>query len=150
MHDLVLEREHLVDKRRVLLRHGIDGLDACHEVVEAASAEDDGERGLLVLRRVDRDEPLRERSLPPAEIAAGHAERLMVDPKLPLELPQLLARRLVAAVRPLRGGVELLQLREHALRLRPLRADRVGVRARDRGPEDARKKQADQKCRERN
>ena len=28
VHDLVLEREHLVDERRVLLRHRVDGLDA--------------------------------------------------------------------------------------------------------------------------
>jgi hypothetical protein len=43
----------------------------------------------------------------------------------------------------------LLQLREHALSLRTLRGDRVGLGARYEGPEKACKKQADQKCRER-
>ena len=36
-------------------------------------------------RRVDGDEPLRERALGLAEIAAGDAERLVVDPKLVLD-----------------------------------------------------------------
>ena len=58
-------------------------------------------------RRVDRDEPLLERPLRVTEVAAGDAERLLVDAELVLDAPQLLARRLVAAVRasaPLRRG----------------------------------------------
>jgi hypothetical protein len=50
----------------------------------------------------------------------------------------------------LRGGVELLQLYEHRLSLCSLGADPVGARARCRGPEQARQKQADQQCREHN
>ena len=48
MHDLVLERDHLMDERRVLLRHGVDGFDPGDEIVEAAGAEDDCERRLLI------------------------------------------------------------------------------------------------------
>ena len=62
----------------------------------------------------------------------------MVDPKLALDPLERLARRLVAAVRQLRFGIELLQLREDALRLRALRADPVGMSAWCRGPEQPR------------
>jgi hypothetical protein len=85
--DLVLERDHLMDERRVLLRHRVDCLDARDQVVEALGAEDDGERGVLLLRRVDGHDALRERVLGLAEIAAGDAERLMVDPQLVLNGP---------------------------------------------------------------
>jgi len=74
----------------------------------------------------------------------------VVDPKLVLDSPQLSARRLVAAVRPLRGGIELLQPCEHALCLRALRADLVSVSTRCGDTEQGRQEQADQKCRERN
>jgi hypothetical protein len=56
----------------------------------------------------------------------------------------------VGAVCALRLRIEVLELRENALSLRALRADLVRVRTRCRGPEQARQKQADQKCRERN
>jgi hypothetical protein len=42
------------------------------------------------------------------EIPAGDPERLPVDAELVLDAPQLPARRLVAAVRLLRRGIELL------------------------------------------
>jgi hypothetical protein len=60
-----------------------------------------------------------------------------------LDSPQLSGRRLVAAVRFLRVGIELLQPRQHALCLRALHADLVGVRTRCGGPEQGRHEQAD-------
>jgi len=39
VHDLVLERKHLVDESSVLLRDRIDRLDPRDEIVETASAE---------------------------------------------------------------------------------------------------------------
>ena len=74
----------------------------------------------------------------------------MVDPKPLLHDPELLGCRLVGAVRPLRLRIEGLQLREDALGLCALRTDLVRVRTRCRGTEQARKKQADHKCQERN
>jgi hypothetical protein len=69
------------------------------------------------------------------KISAGDAERLVVDPKLVLDALQLPVGQLVAAIRPLRRRIELLQLHEDSLRLRTLRADRVGMSTRHRRPE---------------
>jgi hypothetical protein len=77
------------------------------------------------------------------EVSAGDAEGLPVDTKLALDEPQLLVRRLVGAVGPLRGGVELLELSEHGLSLRALRTDAVGARSGCGGPKEACHKQAD-------
>src|SRR5215472_4846509 len=86
VHNLLLERDHLVDERRVLLRHRVRRLDACHEVAETASAEENGERGLLTLGRVARNEAPLERTLRMPEIAARDAQRLVIDPQLALDL----------------------------------------------------------------
>ena len=102
-----------MDESRVLIGHGVDGLDPRDEIVEAAGAEDHGERGLLLIRGVDRDEPFRESVLSAAEVAAGDAQRLPVDAELVLDEPQLAVRYWVAAVCALRCGVELLQANEY-------------------------------------
>jgi len=65
-----------------------------------------------------------------------------------LDVPQPSARRLVAAVRPLRRRVEPLQLHEHALGLCALGADLVGMRSRRCRPDQADHKQANQQCRD--
>ena len=133
--DLVLESDHLVHQVRILLRNRVDRLDPGDEVVEAAGTEDDGERGLLLIRRVDRDEPPLEHNLRLGEISAGDAQRLPVDVELALDGLQSLARRLVAAVRQLSGCIELLQPLEHGLSLRPFGGDLVRVCTRGRRPE---------------
>jgi hypothetical protein len=81
------------------------------------------------LRRIERDQPLRQRALSASEVSAGDAEGLPVHAKLALDEPELLVRCLVGAVGPLRGGVELLELPEHGLSLRALRTDAVGARS---------------------
>ena len=147
-HDLLLEPNHLVDQCRVLLRDRVDGLDPGDEVVEAVGAEEHRERGLLVLRRVDRDDPLRERKLRLREIAARYAECLAVDVELVLDAPQLLGRRLVTAVRPLRRRVELLELHEDGARLGPFRADPIRVCSRRRRPDKAHQEQPEKQRRD--
>jgi hypothetical protein len=97
---------------------------------------------LLILARIDRDEPLCEQVPRTAEIAAGYTERLVVDLKLPLDALQRPARGLVAAARQLCGCIELLQLCQHTLRLRPLRAYRTGVSPGYGGPDEACQEQA--------
>jgi hypothetical protein len=86
-HDLVLVADHLVDECRVLLGDGIDGLDPGDEVVEAAGAENHGEGRLLVFRRVDRNEPLRQCVLRAGEVHARDAERLPVHTELLHDVP---------------------------------------------------------------
>jgi hypothetical protein len=126
----VLEGDDLVDHRCVLLRHRVDGLDPVDEVGEAVRPEDDGERRLVVARRVDRDETLLEGDLGGPEVRAGDAERLAVDLQVPFERVQLLRRELIAAVRALGARVELAELREDGLDFGPLRGDGVGADAR--------------------
>jgi hypothetical protein len=77
------------------------------------------------------------------EVSAGNAEGLRVHAKLTLDEPQLLGRRLVAAIGPLGGGVELLKLPEHGLSLRALRTDAVGARSGCGGAKETCRKQAD-------
>ncbi len=122
--DRVLVGCDLADERRVLRRDRVEGLEPVDEVVEALCPENDGEGRLAVLRRVDRDKPLGERLLRGDEIATGDAERLRVLRKLLLEELEPCGGLLVAAVRNLRRRIELLELRENALRLRLLRRDR--------------------------
>src|SRR5207244_8792170 len=95
MHYLVPERDHVVDERRILLRDRVDGLDPRDEVVEAASSEDDGERRLLLLGRVDRDEPFRKRALRTCEVPASDAQGLPVDLQFVLDVLQPPARNLI-------------------------------------------------------
>ena len=121
-----------LDERRVLLRDRVERLDPRDEVVEARGAEDDGEGRLAVLRRVDRDEPLRERLLRGGEVAARDAERLSCSARAVCWTScELRGRALVAAVRDLRARVELLELRGDALCL-GLRAGNRGCRVRRR------------------
>lgn len=77
--DLAGERPDLADQRRVLLRDRVDRLDAGDQVVEAVRPEQNCKGGLLVFRRVDRDEPRGQRALREREIPVRDAERLPVD-----------------------------------------------------------------------
>ena len=138
-----------MDEGRILLRDRVDGLDSRDEVVEAASSEDDGERRLLLLGRVDRDEPLRKRALRACEVPASDAQCLPVDPELVLDVLQCPARRLIPAVRPLRRRIEPLQLHEHGLRLGALGADLVRVRSRCGRTDEAGCEQPDEQRRDR-
>jgi hypothetical protein len=99
------------------------------------SAEDYCEGRLLVIRRIDRDEPLREYPLPLMEVSASYDERLAVDVEPALDALQSLIRLLVPAVRQLGRRVELLELVEHGLGLSTLGGDLVRVRTARSRPE---------------
>ena len=120
----MLERDHLVHYGHVLRRDGLHRLDAAHEIVDALRAEQHGERRLVVTRHVDRDQPLRERALRPAEVRARRVQPDLVDAQALLDDVQLRRRRVVRGARALEARVEAVDLREDALRLGLLRADR--------------------------
>jgi len=119
----LLEAYDLVHDGDVLTRDRLHGLDAIDEILDARRAEHDAERGLLVARRVDRDEPLHERPLRLHEVRARCAQTDLVDLQVVLDLVQLHRRHLVAAACALETCVELVDLRRDALRLGSLAAD---------------------------
>src|SRR4029077_10507136 len=60
---LALERGDLADHFGVLMRDALNRLEPADHVVEARRTEHDGERGLVVAGRVERDHPLGQRRL---------------------------------------------------------------------------------------
>ena len=103
-----------------------DALRAVHavdHVVEVLRAEDHLERRGLI-RRVERDEALRDRALALVQVALRDLQLVAILAQVALDLRKLCGRSVVLRARALERVGELLQLPHDLLRLCSLRRDR--------------------------
>src|SRR5258706_4769272 len=135
--DRMLEADHLIHDGRVLCRDRLHRLDAADEIVDALCAEQYCKLRLIVTRRVDRNETLRQRDLRLPEVRARRAQADLVDLQAVLDRVQLRARRFVGALSTMQARVELLDLAHDLLGLGLLRAD-VRVAGRRAGRDESR------------
>ena len=128
--DVGAEVLDLREDRRVLGGDRLRAVDARDHVVEALRTEDHLERGLLV-RRVERDEALRDRALARAQVVLRDAELHAVLLQVVLDLRELCGGSVVLRPRALERVRELLELRLDLLGLGALGGDRWVRKGRD-------------------
>ena len=127
-HELA-ERDHLGEHLGVLVGDAVDGVEIAEEVVEAPRTEQHVERRVLVVGRVERDEPGGQALLSMLEVAARDREIVAVHLLVVLDLAEPVPRPVVRLDLQPELLVDLVDLGEHGLGLRLLRADRrVGGR----------------------
>ena len=119
---------HLRKHICVGLRHRLRVVDPRDHVVKALRAENDLERRFLI-RRVQRNEALRDRALPDLEVVLRDAQLTPVLTHVALDLRQLRTRCVVLRPRALERIGQLREPRHDLLRLGPFRRHRgVGER----------------------
>ncbi len=122
-HELA-ERDHLAEHLGVLVGDAVDGVEVAQEVVEALRAEEHVERRVLLVGRVERDEPRRQHLLRAPEVVARDVEVVAVHLLVVLDLAELVLGAVVRLDLLPELLVDLVDLGEHGLGLRLLRADR--------------------------
>jgi hypothetical protein len=118
------EALHLAQHACVLLGHTIDGVEAVQQVVDRLGAEDDLDRAPVAAVLVERDEALGEMRLGCLEARARDRQVARVRLELALDPVELHVREVVGLDRVRELAVDLLDLRQHALRFRTLARDR--------------------------
>ena len=124
------ERLHLREDARVERGDALCAVHAIDHVVEILRAEDHLERRCLI-RRIERDEALRDRALALVEVALRDPELMTVLAQVVLNPCQLRIRRVVLRAGTLERVRKLLQLPHDLLRLCSLRRDRRVRKCRD-------------------
>ena len=114
---------HLRQDVRVERGDALRAVHAIDHVVEVARTEDHLERRCLI-RRVERDQPLRDRFLALAEVVLRDVQFVTVLTQIALDPCELCVCGVVLRTRPLERVGQLLQLPHDLLRLCSLRRDR--------------------------
>jgi hypothetical protein len=114
----------LPEHERVLGGDAVGGIHAAEQVVEARRAQEHRERRVLAVGGVELDEASGELLLRMAEASLGHRQAVGVRRQIVLDVRELDVRKVVGLHGALEARIELLNLAEHALRLRLLRRDR--------------------------
>ena len=139
LHDVPLEGPDLPHRLRVLARDAVHRVDSVQEVVEAPRAEQDLERRVLRVRRVDPDEPRRERRLGVAEVRLRDVELEAGALLVALDTGELDVRGVVRLDRALEADVQAVDLRQDLPSLALLGRDRGVGGSRTHGGEECRK-----------
>jgi hypothetical protein len=133
-----LERADLADHLRILRRDAARGVEPVQDVVEALGAEDDVDRRVVAVGRVDGDEARRERDLRVLQVRPCNREVVAVLPLLELDLPEVPVGAVVRLDRSLELVVDRRDLVKNLLCLRLLRRDGAGVGGRRAGGDQSR------------
>ena len=124
--DLCTEALHLAQDARVLRGDPLHGVEPVHQVVDRPGSEQHVDRRALAAAHVQRDESLGQVGLGVLQALARDHQVVSVRRQLSLDPVELQAREVVRLDRLLELAVDLLDLREHVLRLGAFRLDRVG------------------------
>ena len=125
--DRRLERRNLLDDARILLGGRIDRLDPVQQILEARRAEEHRERRVVLGRGVRGHEPGGERVLRNLEVRLRELELPPILSLIGLDLVEADIGEVVGLDGGAQAVVDLLDLGEHPLSLRPLRGDRARV-----------------------
>ena len=145
--DELLERAHLADHLRVLRRDPVRRVEAVQDLVQTLGAEDDVQRGVVAVPRVERDEPCRERQLSVLQVGLGDLQLVPVLLLLELDLAEAPVGAVEGLDRALQLAVDRVDLSEDLLCLRLLRCDGAGIGGRCASDQESRCKRNDDAAR---